>query len=81
MQLPILAFFSVFTEPPLDQHMLVFTGKCSPCTGKKNSRRYHIPAENEHFVRLAGETLPWVQKQVAEAPANYKLKSPAWTAA
>ena len=37
-------------EPPLDRHMLVFTGKCFPSTGKKYSRRYQVPAETEYFV-------------------------------
>ena len=35
------------TEPPLDRHMPVFSGKYFPCTGKKLSRRYHVPAENQ----------------------------------
>ena len=41
------------TEPPLDQHMLVFTSKCFPSPGKRYSRRYQVPAETERFVWLA----------------------------
>ena len=38
------------TEPPLDQHMPFFTGKCFPSTSKKCSCRYQVPAETEHFA-------------------------------
>ena len=41
------------SEPPLDQHMPFFTGKCFPCTGQNYSHWYQVPAETEHFVRLA----------------------------
>ena len=41
------------TEPLLDQHMLVFTSKCFPCTSKKHlvaGTIIYIPAETERFV-------------------------------
>ena len=40
----------VTSEPPLDRHMPVFTGKCFPSTGENYSRRYQVPAETERFV-------------------------------
>ena len=41
------------SEPLLDWHMPVFTGKCFPSTGKKYSCWDQVPAETERFVRLA----------------------------
>ena len=55
------------SEPPPDRHNIytpAFTGKRSPCTGKKYSRWYHIPAKTERVVCFAGESVPWVHEQV-----------------
>ena len=49
----IIIIIITLTEPPLDQHMPFFTGKCFPSTSKKCSCRYQVPAETEHFVWLA----------------------------
>ena len=53
------------SEPPLDRHMPVFTGKCFP-TGEKLSRRYQVPAETEIFVWLVGDTLYTGLKQAGD---------------
>ena len=49
----IIIYIYSFSEPLLDRHMPVFTGKCFPSTSKKYSRRYQVPAETERFVWLA----------------------------
>ena len=64
--------------------MPVFNGKCSPCTGKKLSCWYHVPAETEHFVRFVGDSLYsvlWVKKQVevlAKQDHSADCVAPGW---
>ena len=43
-------YLPVLSEPPLDRHTPVFTGKCFPGTGKKYSHRYQVQAETKRFV-------------------------------
>ena len=58
-----LYFSRGFTEPQLDWHMLVFTGKRSPCTGKKI--KPPVPCTGWKWalcVTCWRYCVPWVQK-------------------
>ena len=76
-----LYFSRGFTEPLLDWHMLVFTGKRSPCTGKKKKRSpVSVLAETEHFVWLAGGTLYPGSRSKCKIQLNKIASDVSWSA-